>query len=90
MTAPRPGATGPGAHVAALLFDIDGTLVDTPAGMTRVLRAVVAVCVVLIPLRVTDFSMSALWPVIMTVAILAVAALLTRLGRPVQPTPPLR
>ena len=30
--------TGP---VTALLFDIDGTLVDTPAGMTRVLRAVV-------------------------------------------------
>nr|CRL80277.1 amino acid permease-associated protein [Mycolicibacter nonchromogenicus] len=56
----------------------------------RVLLAVVAVCGVLIPLRVTDFSMSALWPVIITVAILAVAALLTRLGRPVQPTPPLR
>jgi hypothetical protein len=54
----------------------------------RVLLAVVVVCVVLIPLRVTDFAVSALLPPAITAAILAVAALLTRLGRPVQPAPP--
>ncbi|MUL83846.1 MULTISPECIES: hypothetical protein [unclassified Mycolicibacterium] len=53
----------------------------------RVLLAVVVVCVVLIPLRVTDFAVSALWPLAVTAVILALAALLARLGRPVQPAP---
>ncbi|MBP2456100.1 APC family permease [Mycolicibacterium lutetiense] len=54
----------------------------------RLILAVVAVCVVLIPLRVTNFSMPTLWPLVVTAAILAVAALLARLGRPVQPPHP--
>ncbi|WP_166906532.1 APC family permease [Mycobacterium sp. DL440] len=54
----------------------------------RLILVVVGVGVVLIPLRVTDFSMPALWPLVVTAAILAVAALLARLGRPVQPARP--
>lgn len=54
----------------------------------RLILAVVAVCVVLIPLRVTDFALPTLWPLVVTAAILGVAALLARIGRPVRPTPP--
>lgn len=51
----------------------------------RLILVVVVVCVVLVPLRVTDFSVPALAPPAVTAALLAVAALLARLGRPVQP-----
>lgn len=54
----------------------------------RLILVVVTVCVVLIPLRVTDFAMLTLWPLVIAAAILAVAALLARLGRPVQPALP--
>ncbi|MCV7069099.1 hypothetical protein H7H51_31330 [Mycolicibacterium farcinogenes] len=54
----------------------------------RLILTVVAVCVVLIPLRVTDYALPALWPVAVTAAILALAALLARIGRPVRPVPP--
>ncbi|MGV0812355.1 hypothetical protein ABQF34_10390 [Mycolicibacterium boenickei] len=54
----------------------------------RLLLTVVTVCVVLIPLRVTDYAMSALLPVAVTAAVLALAALLARIGRPVQPALP--
>lgn len=54
----------------------------------RLILVVVAVCVVLIPLRVSDFALPTLWPLVVTAAILAVAALLTRLGRPVRPMLP--
>ncbi|WP_164681018.1 hypothetical protein [Mycolicibacterium peregrinum] len=65
---------------------VDGSAAAQQA--PRLILVVVAVCVVLIPLRVTDFSMPTLWPLIVTAAILAVAALLARLGRPVQPARP--
>ena len=54
----------------------------------RLILAVVVVCVVLVPLRVTDFSLPALAPPAVTAAMLALAAVLARLGRPVQPAPP--
>ncbi|WP_135452495.1 hypothetical protein [Mycobacterium sp. DL99] len=54
----------------------------------RVILTVVAVCVVLIPLRVTSFALPTLWPLAATAAILALAGLLARLGRPVRPVPP--
>ncbi|MDH6198853.1 hypothetical protein M2272_005513 [Mycobacterium frederiksbergense] len=54
----------------------------------RVILSVVLVCVVLIPLRASNFAGPTLWPLATTGAILAVAALLTRFGRPVQPAPP--
>lgn len=56
----------------------------------RLILAVVVVCVVLVPLRVTDFSLPALAPPAVTAAMLALAAVLARLGRPVQPAPPPR
>lgn len=56
----------------------------------RLILAVVVVCVVLVPLRVTDFSLPALAPPAVTAAMLASAAVLARLGRPVQPAPPPR
>jgi hypothetical protein len=54
----------------------------------RLILVVVTVCVVLIPLRVTDFAMLTLWPLVIAAASLAVAALRARLGRPVQPALP--
>jgi hypothetical protein len=54
----------------------------------RVVLTVVVVCVVLIPLRVTSFAIPALWPLAATAAILALAGVLARLGRPAQPAPP--
>ncbi|WP_273734439.1 hypothetical protein [Mycolicibacterium septicum] len=56
----------------------------------RVILTVVVVCVVLIPLRVTSFAIPALWPLAATAAILALAGVLARLGRPAQPAPPPR
>lgn len=56
----------------------------------RLILAVVVVCVVLVPLRVTDFSLPALAPPAVTAVMLALAAVLARLGRPVQPAPPPR
>ncbi|CRZ18895.1 hypothetical protein [Mycolicibacterium neworleansense] len=56
----------------------------------RLILTVVVVCVVLIPLRVTDFSVPTLWPLAVTAALLASAGVLARLGRPVQPAPPPR
>ncbi|MEN3220390.1 hypothetical protein PUR22_06045 [Mycolicibacterium porcinum] len=64
---------------------IDGSAAAQQA--PRVVLTVVVVCVVLIPLRVTDFAAPALLPLAVTAAILALAALLARLGRPAQPAP---
>ncbi|KLI06393.1 hypothetical protein ACT17_03570 [Mycolicibacterium conceptionense] len=65
---------------------VAGTAVAQQA--PRLILVVVVVCVVLIPLRVTDFALSTLWPLAVTAAIMALAALLARLGRPAQPALP--
>lgn len=67
---------------------IDGS--PTAQHAPRVILAVVVVGVVLIPLRVTDFSWSALWPLVVTGALLGVAAVLARTGGPVRPAHPPR
>ncbi|OMB97176.1 hypothetical protein A5733_10480 [Mycobacterium sp. NS-7484] len=56
----------------------------------RLVLTVVTVCVVLIPLRVTEYALPTWWPLLLTAVILAVAALLARVGRPEPPAHPLR
>ncbi|MCG7608253.1 MULTISPECIES: APC family permease [Mycobacterium] len=76
--------------VYTLVTEANSRVAGTAAAQQapRLILVVVVVCVVLIPLRVTDFAVSTLWPLTVAAAILALAALLARLGRPVQPALP--
>ncbi|OMC31682.1 hypothetical protein A5740_14685 [Mycobacterium sp. GA-1841] len=54
----------------------------------RLILTLVIVCVVLIPLRVSGYAWPTWWPLLVTVVILGLAALLARIGRPAPPGPP--
>ncbi|WP_308170470.1 hypothetical protein [[Mycobacterium] fortunisiensis] len=75
--------------VYVLVAEANSRVAGTAAAqqVPRLMMTVVVVCVVLIPLRVTDFAVSTLWPLAVTAALLAVAAALTRLGRPGRQAP---